>query len=433
MSDFSAVLPCKTVSNFHPDITVESGEIFRSLFKSPNDEFLTPQHTSKYSHKKLRNSENSLNHLYLATTSERMSIHMLENLEGSPFRNGQLLSYQQQLEHAILEFKPYFEDALTKMGITSIAPCPCSWTYNRSTTDAYKKDFITSLADIQKKRGILNALLHLRNLAFFSKECKDAKYGNRIASSYLGVVLGYLESSFKNDKKMGEFLRWCRKTTRKIVPWEFKEKELRSPQKSVLPIHRDEAASYIRHFLGLACGKKGLLNQYAEMVVFLSLCLACARRRDNYFQPSDILKISKDDIHDVPMARKIIHQNSYEDTRKPSKTSKAHDVLSLTISTNFLINDELFPDHNLKRQNELQDLQDVCKYIKIKEADVLISQRLAHAVKMMDKFTITSKDVENRLREAYEDIGLAQSSGGISPRCFLFNPHQWNEVDTRKG
>ncbi len=67
----------------------------------------------------------------------------------------------------------------------------------------------------------------------------------------------------------------------------------------------------------------------------------------------------------------------------------------------------------------------------IGEKTTVISQRLAYAIKLMDSFSLSYKDVENRLREAYAAIGLTQSSGGISPSCFLCAPHPWKEIDLR--
>ena len=232
---------------------------------------------------------------------------------------------------------------------------------------------------------------------------------------------------------MDEFFKWYRKNTRKIIPWGIKDKDVRSPPKSARPIHRNEAANYIRHFLKLACGQTGICNQYAEMVVFLSLCLACGRRHSNYFDPTDILRISKNTISTVSFTPKTTPISSSEDIRKPSKTSDAHDVLLLAISSDFLLDDALWPGNGCALKSELQEPAYICKSIRIKDRDVLISQALARAIELMGEFTLFYKGVENRLTEAYEAIGLSQSSGGISPRCFLFRPHHWDGVDTRKN
>lgn len=61
-----------------------------------------------------------------------------------------------------------------------------------------------------------------------------------------------------------------------------------------------------------------------------------------------------------------------------------------------------------------------------------ISQRLAHAIELIEKFSLTTKDVENRLRETFKVVGLSQSSGGISPNCFLNECHYWKGVDLRE-
>ena len=73
-----------------------------------------------------------------------------------------------------------------------------------------------------------------------------------------------------------------------------------------------------------------------------------------------------------------------------------------------------------------------CKIVRINARTVPISQRLAHAIELMGEFTLTTKDVENRLREAFKVVGLSQSSGDISSKCFLNGYHYWEGVDVRK-
>ena len=61
-----------------------------------------------------------------------------------------------------------------------------------------------------------------------------------------------------------------------------------------------------------------------------------------------------------------------------------------------------------------------------------ISKRLADAIELMGEFSLTIKDVENRIQEAFKVVGLSQSSGGISPKCFLNQYHYWEGEDVRK-
>jgi hypothetical protein len=70
--------------------------------------------------------------------------------------------------------------------------------------------------------------------------------------------------------------------------------------------------------------------------------------------------------------------------------------------------------------------------IGIKDRFVLVGETIARAVELMGAFGLSYKDVENRLKEAFEAIGLSQSSGGVSPRCFLYVPHYWEGIDLRK-
>ena len=104
----------------------------------------------QYSDERFDGHENFSHYLYLASTAERLSIHIIENAGNPMLGIGDLSSYQQKLEFDILDFKPYFEDALTLKRIASIAPCPCVWLCDRAT-DIYKANFINSLTQVRRK------------------------------------------------------------------------------------------------------------------------------------------------------------------------------------------------------------------------------------------------------------------------------------------
>ena len=248
-------------------------------------------------------------------------------------------------------------------------------------------------------------------------------------------VLNYFRRNFGTDKEFNQFIEWCGKRTRKRLPWGFRPKELRAPPKSALPIHQEEAASYIKHFLQLACDPiESLWTHYAEMTIFLSLCLACARQHSNGFTPTEILKITKDDIAEVaPLIEVPSHPLQDDIENSKSKKPNGHDVLLLKLSPIFLENPNLWPKNPLKTQEEPHQRPQHCKTVTVNGCKVLISRQLALAIKLMSKFTLSSKDVENRLAEAFKAVGLRQSSGGVSPRCFLFRSHTWEGIDTRKS
>lgn len=118
-----------------------------------------------------------------------------------------------------------------------------------------------------------------------------------------------------------------------------------------------------------------------------------------------------------------------EDVKEKSKGK--HDALSLMISEDFLADSLLWPSL-LMQQEESNYLNQYCKVVGINGRSIPISQRLAHAIELMNEFSLTDKDVENRLKEAFKVVGLSQSSGGISPSYFLNQCHYWKGVDLRE-
>jgi len=101
------------------------------------------------------------------------------------------------------------------------------------------------------------------------------------------------------------------------------------------------------------------------------------------------------------------------------------------ISEDFLADSELWPPV-LIEQEESNYLDQYCKIVRINGRNIPISQRLAHAIELMGEFSLTDKDVENRLKEALKVVGLSQSSGSVSPSCFLNHYHYWKDVDLRE-
>jgi hypothetical protein len=373
-----------------------------------------------------------LNYLYFATQLERMYIHGVEESHRVPIGSSLIQKNQRDL----LEFRPYFDDALTRKGITSLATCRFPESFDARAGQGTRDNFIREVKEIEASFGILNALLHIRNWAFFPEKEKGSKNRSRLAQCYLGVVLSYLHGHLNDDLEISQFLDWCGKRTRKVFPWGFKESTLRSPSKGALPIYKDEAADYVEHFLSIACNTESPPRQdCAEMVIFLALCLTCARQYSNCIRPADILRITKEDIVEVSAKVKTEYFDSVQDKREASKSTKgdsAHAALLLNTSPDFLQDQKLWPAHPPTSQTESKSMCPPCKAIKVKGRQVLISRRLAQALEIMGKFTITTKIVEKRLKEAYETIGLSQSSGGVAPSCFLCRPHHWQGVDVRK-
>ena len=161
------------------------------------------------------------------------------------------------------------------------------------------------------------------------------------------------------------------------------------------------------------------------MAICLSLCLACARKYSKRFSINDILQVTKNSLSRIPQ---VISSKRIEDVREKSKGN--HEALSLIISEDFLTDSELWPPV-LMEQRESNYLDQYCKIVRINGRSIPISQRLAHAIELMGEFSLTTKDVENRLKEAFKVVGLSQSSGSISPSCFLNQCHYWKGVDLR--
>lgn len=368
-----------------------------------------------------------LTYLYFAPIHERLSLHVAENYLSHNCRNPFAMSLTQKCQNDILDFRPYFDAALIGKKITSICEFPVPYIDNFSSD--LKINFVKELKEIEQSRGILNALLNLRNWAYFPNNNKGAKNRKRIAGLYLKIALSRLIYNFEESKKgeMYLFLSWCGKRTRKILTWGFKEKELLTPHPSTLQIYKDESAAYVKHFLQMACNSESKLKQhFAEMGIYLSLCFACARKYSKQFSPEEILQINRSSLMKLP---RVISSKPVKDIRERSKGE--HDALTLIISEDFLTDSELWPPILIDTP-ESSYLDQYCKLVRVNGRTVPISQRLAYAIELMGEFSITDKNVENRLKEAFKVVGLSQSSGGISPSCFLNQCHYWEGVDLRK-
>lgn len=364
-------------------------------------------------------------YLYFSTISEQLSLHAAENYLNHNCRNPFAISLTQKNQNDLLDFRPYFDAALIDKKISSIVAYQIPPIENFSNN--LKEHFINELAEIENSKGILNALLTLRNWAYFPNENDGSKNRKRIADLYLKIVLGRLSRDFDKDKEMKRFLKWCGKKTRKIFKWGFKKKELLSPHISTLPIYKTEAAAYGKYFLQMACTSEGQLKRhFAEMAIYLSLCFACARKYSRQVSPKEILQVTKNSLKKIP---RVISSKPVKDIREKSKGE--HDSLTLIIAESFLADKELWPPI-LTDSEESDYFNKYCKIVKIDYRTVSISQRLADAIELMGEFNLTTKDVENRLQEAFKVIGLSQSSGGISPKCFLNQYHYWEGVDLRK-
>lgn len=373
------------------------------------------------------NSEDSIGmtYLYFSPIQERLSFHAAENYLNHNSRNPFAISLTQKNQNDLLDFRPYFDAALIDKKISSIAAFEIPPLENFSNN--LKEHFINELAEIENSKGILNALLTLRNWAYFPNEKDGSKNRKRISDQYLKKVLGRLSCFFDKDKEMKRFLKWCGKRTRKIFKWGFKKKELLSPHISTLQIYKAEAAAYGKYFLQIACISEGQLKQhFAEMAIYLSLCFACARKYSKQVSPKEILQVTKNSLMKIPQ---VISSKPVKDIREKSKGE--HDALMLIISEDFLTDSKLWPPI-LTDTQESNYFDKYCRIVKIDGRTVPISQRLADAIELMGEFSLTTKDVENRIQEAFKVVGLSQSSGGISPNCFLNQCHIWKGVDLRE-
>lgn len=390
------------------------------------ENFPNPDHASKIQ-----------DYFYFANLSERLSMHVVENEMKYGNRGIYHCTQIQKNQLDILSFRPWFDTWLTQAKILEISDCVVPETMEDVVTDETIDRFLNQLAAIENKRGILNALLTLRQWAFIPTADKGAKTRQRLSISYLKAILKKLSKMRPApDATILAFLKWCGKKTIKVTPWGFEEHELRSPPPSALPIYIDEAIDYLLHFQHQSCAITNLKQDHAEMVVYLSLCFACTRHWSNYFQPNDILAVDPATIRDVPAIVKIPYQPCIPDIIQDSKSLKgknAHRALLMGVSPEFLEDEILWP--TVLPECKFLDLRHnlACKFVTVSNRKVLISKKLAEAITIMGKFSLSLKDVENRLSEAFKQVGLTQSTGGISPRCFLFHPHFWKGVNMRKN
>jgi hypothetical protein len=373
------------------------------------------------------NSEDAkgMSYLYFSPIQERLSFHAAEKYLNHNSNNPFAISLTQKNQNDLLDFRPYFDAALIEKKISLISAFPIPYIENCSK--GLQESFINELVIIEKTRGILNALLNLRNWAFFPNKTNGSKNRKRIAEQYLKMVLGRLNGFFDKDKDMKHFLKWCGKRTRKILNWGFKQKELLAPHISTLPIYKAEAAVYGKYFLQMTCISEGQLKQhFIEMTIYLSLCFAFARKYSRQVSPNEILEVTKNSISKTPQ---VISSKPVKDIREKSKGE--HEALQLVISEDFLEDGELWPSV-LTDSEESNYLNTYCRIARINGRTAPISKRLADAIELMGEFSLTVKDVENRIQEAFKVVGLSQSSGGISPKCFLNQYHYWEGEDVRK-
>jgi hypothetical protein len=177
----------------------------------------------------------------------------------------------------------------------------------------------------------------------------------------------------------------------------------------------------------MACISEGQLKQhFAEMAIYLSLCFAFARKYSRQVSPKEILQVTKNSLRKIPQ---VISSKTVKDIREKSKGE--HDALRLIISVDFLDDCELWPPVLIDTEESVY-FDRYCKIVRINGRTVPISQRLAHAIELMGEFSITIKDVENMIQKAFKVVGLSQSSGEISPKCFLNQCHYWEGEDVRK-
>lgn len=395
-----------------------------------------------------------LQYLYFAPLEERMQIHKVEKLLGcgswQPLhfdlkQNDQDEVLDIKTCNEILQTKPFFEEALRKRNITSIANYNFSKNLDNTTVSEQVR-FKNDLSKIEKSKGILNALLKLRNWKTYPDNLKGSKNCQKLARNYLRIVLGKLDSIKNDDEVFEQLIEWYSRGKRKIKIWsleDIKKKKLRSPPLSALPLYKDEVAGYVRHFLQLTCNAQSPLKKsYAEMVVLLSLCIAAARQCSNFFKLANILKITKNSIrtiNEIPPTT-----SSPIKTMKGTPPTLSYSIISPrkqskkspTKPLQFVISNDFLDDEKLWLQNsspESLNPYPLCKVIRIQGKFILISERLAHAIEWMGAFSIKPADVDNRLQEAFKLIGLSQSSGDICPKAFLSSPHYSPGVDLRKS
>ena len=96
-------------------------------------------------------------------------------------------------------FKPYFDNALNQKKITSIIDHKHLDSFTIASSDR-KEEFIKELAEIEKSRGILNALLTARNWGFFPKG-KGSQNQSKLARWYVAHVLNYFLEEYWNHRQ----------------------------------------------------------------------------------------------------------------------------------------------------------------------------------------------------------------------------------------
>lgn len=341
----------------------------------------------------LTNHDKTQNYLYFATHVERMNLNMAEKTSNGVLRPNQVfrdLKKEQGFE--LIRLKPIFEAEAKNKGLVTIND-------RNLTIYSFENELVklrVRLRQIEQSKGIFAALLELKEQAHYPDNTKGSSLRSRVAASYIQVIAGYLNSLFKsNDALLSAFLEWYgdrnhilleNGKSSEIKKWGFTKEETRKPPESARPIHESEVATYVKHFLSKASDPDlKLYCQYAEMTIFLAICLAISRRGNNYCDPRDILNISDKNLI-LPSPIKAIEY--IDRTELVLSESKVH-FHGINLGDNVFV----------------------------------ISPRLAKAIKLLTSFSIDKRAVENRLNDAYKEIGLSQSTGGICPRCFLFRPH----------
>lgn len=344
------------------------------------------------------------NYLYFATQVERMSLYMAEKSSNGVMRPSRVpRDFGKEQDFELYRLKPVFEAEAKNKGLVSISDKPLE--IDPTFKNALAK-LRAHLYQIEQNKGIFDALLELKNQAHYDDDTDGGLLRGRVAASYLQIVAANLDRLFSVNTNLLVFLDWYGKRDRILIEngsnkssevkeWKFTKKELKSPPESARPIHEIETAPYIKYFLEKSVNSfSRRTSQYAQMSIFLPLSLAVARSRSNYYQPCEILNISSKNLVMLPPIKGIAHVNYTE-----------------LISPQWILSGQ---------------------GIRIDEHIVIVSPKLALAIKLLGFFTIEIKDVANQLTEAFQEVGLSQSSGKICPRCFTFGSHSWKNVDTRK-
>jgi hypothetical protein len=351
---------------------------------------------------RLSPKDKTQNYLYLAKQAERMEIYMAEKSLNGVLTYPRLgIDVNQNMYFELYRLQPIVEMEIENAKLIPISDwiCTLEEPFNKGL-EKLRKD----IALIEKKYGIFAALLHLKRWAHLPDKTKGAALRSRVATAYLKVVSNRLKVLFENNQNLFSFLTWFgdrnhilifeNDAALKVKNWGFNKKQIRNPPKGAQACSEKEATDFIKHFLNKAIDMPSdLSQQYAEMVIYLSLCLVFARKRNNFCQPNQLLEISKENLIELPPLKGFTHCD---------KT-------------------ELMQSHYSRN----------CRGILFRQHIFVINPMLAKAVELLDSFTLNIKGVANHLDKAYEEIGLRLSSGKIAPRCFLVRPHIWNR-DARK-